>query len=68
MRSTLMHVTRRHAADILTEYSVRCKHSGRRDLHLVSYCMIRRCVVSSLHVNYITNAITETNTSVSFLF
>lgn len=26
----------RRAADVLTEYSVRCKHSGRRDLHLIS--------------------------------
>lgn len=55
----------RRATDILTEYSVRCKHSGRRDLHLISDCMIRRCVVSSLHVNYITNAVTETSASVS---
>lgn len=58
-------IPRRRAADILTEYSVRYKHSGRRDLHLISDCMIRRCVVSSLHVNYITNAVTETSASVS---
>lgn len=60
-----IHVLRRHAADILTEYSVQCKHSGRRDLHLISDYMIWRCVVSSLHVNYITNAVTETSASVS---
>lgn len=52
-------ILRRRAVDVLTEYSVRCKHSGRRDLHLISDCMIRRRVVSSLHVNYITNAVTK---------
>lgn len=56
---------RRRAVDVLTEYLVRCKHSSRRDLHLISDCMIRRRVVSSLHVNYITNAVTEVSASVS---
>lgn len=60
-------ILRRRAVDVLTEYSVRCKHSGRRDLHLISDCMIRRRVVSSLHVNYITNAVTEVSASVSCL-
>lgn len=59
-------ILRRRAVDVLTEYSVRCKHSSRRDLHLISDCMIRRRVVSSLHVNYITNAVTEVSASVSY--